>query len=793
MAATKLGVFTQPSGTYVSESVFAQQPVFVLQDAGGATVTGQAANVTVAIKSGTGAGSELVGTLTVAVNTVTGRATFTDVGVNGWASTTLTATSAGLTSIDTTASTATGTRDKKAELPRSVPVTTYPASPTVFTETAATLQARVNTQAAVAGATNYEIRLADGEVFTGTLTLPVQVGSGIITLRPTTMPCAEGTRAQPSMFTGSAGKLATVGAILSIGTVAGASNYRIAGLEIAGSYATFIQIAEPGGTTSIANMPSGIILDRCYIHGSTSLVSTRAIELNGKNCAVIDSYIADIHGNTGDEQAIAGWSGNGPYLIQNNYLEAGGEIILIGGADTANATIVPGDITVRGNHIRKPVAWQTTDPTQLTYSAGSWHAKNLFELKNCVRVLGEGNVMENSIGPGQYGVAWAISSVNQGAGAAVWSGVRDVTMRKNVVRNMGSAMSLSGINQGPAKTMRRVSIHDNVFAGINTSPYTDIANPVNGCMVIGAGIMDMDLVHDTIVGTPLNGTRAITFADGAGVQACPRSNFDDNIIQAGGSGIQGDGHVYGDAVTTYLPDATFAKNVLWELDQANVASFPVGSYYPAAVASVGFADVGVFGTRVRSSTVAQLLAALTLTAASAYHNGATDGVDIGADMSALATAVLGVVVAGEGTLLDAYELLAVVVTPTLGTTLAFTTQPVTFHREIPLSPAPVVTVRDDTAAPVPTATPVITLSLIRVDGTGEMSGTLSVPATAGAATYPDLVLQTVVGTFRLKAEAPGFAPVLSQPLNLVEAIPTAASTPYAQGTDLVHGTGLLKR
>jgi hypothetical protein len=270
MAATKLGVMTQPSATYTSESAFAQQPVFLLQDAGGVTVTGQAANVTVAIKSGTGAGSALVGTLTVAVNTATGRATFTDVGVNGWDSTTLTATSAGLTSIDTTASTATGSRDEKAELPRSEPVTTYPTSPTQFTETAATLQARVNTQAAVAGATNYEVILADGETFTGTLNLPVRVGSGVITIRPTTMPCATGTRVQPSNFT-TQGKLVAGGASLSISTANGASNYRIAGLEISGGTGgTFIQIAESGGTTLIANMPTGIIFDRCYIHGSTS-------------------------------------------------------------------------------------------------------------------------------------------------------------------------------------------------------------------------------------------------------------------------------------------------------------------------------------------------------------------------------------------------------------------------------------------------------------------------------------------------------------------------------------------
>jgi hypothetical protein len=61
-----------------------------------------------------------------------------------------------------------------------------------------------------------------------------------------------------------------------------------------------------------------------------------------------------------DTQAICGWNGPGPFLIENNYLEAAGENVMFGGSDPSIPHLVPNDITIRRrNLIWWPVAWMT--------------------------------------------------------------------------------------------------------------------------------------------------------------------------------------------------------------------------------------------------------------------------------------------------------------------------------------------------------------------------------------------------------------------------------------------------
>ena len=76
--ATKLAFTTSPAGA-IAGSPFTVQPVVVVQDAGGATVTGSTAPVTLSITSGTG-GAILSGTITVSA--VSGVATFSGLSIN---------------------------------------------------------------------------------------------------------------------------------------------------------------------------------------------------------------------------------------------------------------------------------------------------------------------------------------------------------------------------------------------------------------------------------------------------------------------------------------------------------------------------------------------------------------------------------------------------------------------------------------------------------------------------------------------------------------------------------------
>jgi hypothetical protein len=146
----------------------------------------------------------------------------------------------------------------------------------------------------------------------------------------------------------------------------GANHYRLVGLEItrpADKASTVTLIA------TVQDAPADhIIIDRCWIHGTAQDETRRGVGLRGVvNAAVVDSYLNDFHctafsGLCADSSDIGGGTGNlpsGAWKIENNFLEAAGENILLGGAPS---TIVAADITIRRNHFYKVPQWQKGSP-----------------------------------------------------------------------------------------------------------------------------------------------------------------------------------------------------------------------------------------------------------------------------------------------------------------------------------------------------------------------------------------------------------------------------------------------
>src|SRR4029079_8801826 len=56
--------------------------------------------------------------------------------------------------------------------------------------------------------------------------------------------------------------------------------------------------------------------------------------------------------------AIGGWNGPGQYSIENNYLEASGEVFLLGGSDPAISNLVSEDVVIRYTHMTRPMSWR---------------------------------------------------------------------------------------------------------------------------------------------------------------------------------------------------------------------------------------------------------------------------------------------------------------------------------------------------------------------------------------------------------------------------------------------------
>jgi len=313
------------------------------------------------------------------------------------------------------------------------------------------------------------ILLERGATYPGNFVLPVHdEGDRVITLRTAGdagFP-GEGDRITPESSSALA-KLQSPNGSPALATAPGARGWHIALLEFLGNRDGMGDIIALGDGSSeqntLATVPSGLTLDRLYIHGHDDRGQKRGIALNSSQTTITGCHISDIKAIGQDSQAIGGWNGPGGYLIENNYLEAAGENIMFGGGDPSIADLTPTKIIVRGNFLSKPLSWRET-------SAPKWQVKNLFELKNARGVVVERNVMERSWQQAQSGYAVLFTVRNQDGGCT-WCQVEDVQFRGNVVRDVAAGMQILGTdNVHPSRQTNRIVVRDNIFDGIDRRP-----------------------------------------------------------------------------------------------------------------------------------------------------------------------------------------------------------------------------------------------------------------------------------------------------------------------------------
>ena len=462
------------------------------------------------------------------------------------------------------------------------------------------------------------ITLEAGATFTGSFTLPNKTGIGWITVRtsaPDSSLPPSSTRVTPA-YAAAMPKI-VVGASSGHAIVAasGAHHFRLIGIELmaADGVTTFdvVQLGT-GSERSTDTLPHDIIIDRCYIHGLVGQPAKRGIALNGSRLAVIDSYLSEFKDQSQDTQAIMGWNGPGPFKLVNNYLEATGENVMFGGADPSIRNLVPSDIEIRHNHFFKPTSWRNV-----------WAAvKNLFELKNAQRVFVEGNVFENNWAAAQAG--WAVQfTVRNQDGRAPWSTIEDVTFRKNIVRHAGSGLNILGTDDvHRSQSMKRVLIRDNLFDDVNGTTWGG-SGRLFQVLDYRVGTTDVAIDHTTAFQQ-----EDVIFAEGvAHTGFVYRNNITPRGDVGGFGGVIGTGTAEGiDTLNTYFPLAVFVRNVLVG---GNASIYPANNSFPVSLDDVGFVNRGAGDYRLDSS--------------SPYHNAATDGTDVGANITALDAATAGAI------------------------------------------------------------------------------------------------------------------------------------------------------
>lgn len=396
------------------------------------------------------------------------------------------------------------------------------------------------------------IALRPGVTYTGNFVLPAKTGNRYITIRTAAasgLPEA-GTRITPAF----AGKLATLqspNASPALRTAVGAHHWRLLLLEFAGSAAGPGDILALGdgssAQASATQIPNNFIVDRCYIHGDPVRGQKRGIALNSASTTVINSHISDIKAVGQDAQAICGWNGPGPFLVENNYLEASGENFMLGGAPPGVSGLIPSDVVFRRNHVTRPTAWRSE----------RWSVKNLFELKNARRVLVEGNLFENNWVDAQPGYAIVFTPRAEG-GRAPWATIEDVTFRYNIIRNTAAVFNLLGRDDDEVSgLMRRVRIADNLIYGVDR----DVWGGNGFFMQIGGGPAELVVEHNTVIQSG-----NVISAHGGTRQAptvIPGFVFRNNITRHNANGVIGQGLGVGsESLSAYFPGAIFSRNVL---------------------------------------------------------------------------------------------------------------------------------------------------------------------------------------------------------------------------------------
>lgn len=423
----------------------------------------------------------------------------------------------------------------------------------------------------------------------------------------------------------------------------GANHYRLIGLEVTRepSDASIVFLAGPKEDGAANHL----IFDRVWLHGTPHDETRRGLFLSGTAyMAVVDSFFSDFHcmvkGSCVDSQTISGASGDlpmGPYKIENNFLEASGENILLGGAA---ATKTPADIEIRRNYLFRPALWMSGAPGFIGGPTGQpFIVKNNFELKNAQRVLFEDNVLENSWGGfSQSGFSVLLTPKNANDQCRNCR-VTDVTIRNCKISHVGGGLMIANVaggGGGIATAGERYSIHDVVIDDIDGKKY-------NGFGVFLAFISDSPALKDVKI-DHVTSLSARVFIN-MGVQGeKPRNfTFTNNLIQINEKEITSTGGGAHNCV--FQPDRQSPAGVLKScVDSVMFTNnaliggskdWPTGNFFPKDATTAGIPKTNAFRLCREKEPGCQ--------DPSKYVGAGTDHKDLGADIDVIETATKGVI------------------------------------------------------------------------------------------------------------------------------------------------------
>ncbi len=495
----------------------------------------------------------------------------------------------------------------------------------------------------------------------------------------------------------------TGGPVINRGTAA--SQYRLVGIDAevtdanVATNTNYWVMDFDNGDTSQSTLASYITIDRSYVAGSPSYGVRHAIQLDGDYMAVVDSFVNDIplsETEDSDNNAILVINSLGPYQIDDNYLEAGGETTLFGGSDTSLATpSEPSNIDIENNHYYKPAVIfngtttagsPTVTVNSVSYGVplagmqvqgaglsggpkvssvvgstmtlasnasstatgtlvGTPFGKNALEFKTGDRVLFKNNFVENAGANGQSRSAFVLTARDQ-SGGNPWYTLTDFTIEDNVFTNATNGgtnwlVQDSSTSSHETEPAFRILFRNNMIiqsANLGSDWYGEDSILSNGSSGNNSGVSyDLVIDHNDFIAT----TTANCFLLLDIVTGGPWLS---NVVWSNNIFDQADYQFEDPTVTTnwanmaaLLTDPALVSNVFVGGSATNLPA-GMGNAEPANDAAVGFTS---YGSNLSAGGYA-------LTSGSPYHGvgvsglnlpytsaGTADGTDIGANVSSL--------------------------------------------------------------------------------------------------------------------------------------------------------------
>jgi hypothetical protein len=364
----------------------------------------------------------------------------------------------------------------------------------------------------------------------------------------------------------------TINAEPVIQTMPGAHHYKFIGVRIkTQSESVFVY-----DLVRFDNGSHHIVLDRSWVEGNSNQDTQRGVTLNCADCSVMNSQITNIRGKGMDTQAVCGWNGTLRAQIINSYLEATGENIMFGGADSASEAMIPRNVEIRRNTIAKLMEWKGKGYT----------IKNLIELKSCIDCTIDANVLENNWGnEGQAGAAIVITVRNQDC-RAPWSTIQNGSFTNNIVTNSVGVFNFLGkdneaeptyIENGKPKCgdpgESFGSVRGNAFLVAN-----NVFDKITGSFITINGFYSVTVENNTDLQTCVEGCNTATFYGEPSQNYIHRNNVHDEKAY----GLAGDA---GKPMSFYAPNSIITGNVIakpyapWPAGNETVAALTITSDY----------------------------------------------------------------------------------------------------------------------------------------------------------------------------------------------------------------------